>query len=151
MWFNKLPLFIREFSEFHSIPILPLWKIVFIILKWAQHHIGNPNFEFINGDLITTNKMSMAFNDIGFVFHVAANPDMKLGTVNTKVNFEQKIPATCKNKVTNIVFASTSTVYGEAEAIPTSENNVPLYQYHCTVYESLHLKHSSHPIHIHSI
>ncbi|WMW24301.1 NAD-dependent epimerase/dehydratase family protein [Methanolobus sediminis] len=102
-------------------------------MEFIEHHTGNPNFEFINGDLLATDEISMACNDIDFVFHVAANPDVKLGVVNTKVHFEQNITATYnlleamrKNNVQNIAFTSTSTVYGEAEIIPTPENYGPL-------------------------
>ncbi|WP_340819080.1 NAD-dependent epimerase/dehydratase family protein [Methanolobus sp. WCC4] len=101
--------------------------------EFIEHHTGNPNFEFINGNLLTPHEINMACNDIDFVFHVAANPDVKLGAVDTKVHFDQNITATYnlleamrKNNVTNIVFTSTSTVYGEAEIIPTPENYGPL-------------------------
>jgi UDP-glucose 4-epimerase len=66
------------------------------------------------------------------VFHFAANPDVRLGASNTRVHFEQNIEATyrlleecARNDVNDIVFPSTSTVYGEATIIPTPEDYGP--------------------------
>ncbi|WMW22224.1 NAD-dependent epimerase/dehydratase family protein [Methanolobus mangrovi] len=102
-------------------------------MKFIKHHTGNPNYEFRNGDLLATDEINMACDGIDFVFHVAANPDVKLGAFDTKVHFDQNITATYnlleamrKNKVTNIAFTSTSTVYGEADIVPTPENYGPL-------------------------
>jgi len=45
-----------------------------------------------------------------------------------------------RNKQQNIVFTSTSTVYGEASIIPTSENYGPLIRYHYTALQNLPVK-----------
>lgn len=102
-------------------------------MEFIGQHLGKPNFTLIKGDLVTTEEIDMACKDIDLVYHVAANPDVKLGAVDTKVHFDQNITATYnlleamrKNNVPNIVFTSTSTVYGEAEVIPTPEEYGPL-------------------------
>ena len=63
------------------------------------------------------------------VYHLAANPEVQLGITKPEVMQEQNVDVTervleamklagCEN----IVFTSTSTVYGDAEKIPTPEN-----------------------------
>jgi UDP-glucose 4-epimerase len=83
--------------------------------------------------LLNTDEIDAACDGIDFVYHVAANPDVRLGAVDTKVHFDQNITATYnlleamrKNDVANIAFTSTSTVYGEATIIPTPEDYGPL-------------------------
>lgn len=67
------------------------------------------------------------------VYHVAANPDVKLGASDTKVHLDQNILATYnlleamrKGNAKKIAFTSTSTVYGEASVMPTPEDYGPL-------------------------
>jgi UDP-glucose 4-epimerase len=74
-----------------------------------------------------------ALKDIDIVFHLAANPDVKLGIEDTRVHLEQNILATYnlleamrQTKTDQIVFTSTSTVYGEATVLPTPENYAPM-------------------------
>lgn len=102
-------------------------------MEFIEHNLKNPNFKLIVGELLDTHAIEKACNTIDFVFHIAANPDVRLGAVDTKVHFDQNITATYnvleamrKNEVKNIAFTSTSTVYGEAEIIPTPENYGPL-------------------------
>ncbi|WP_292471566.1 NAD-dependent epimerase/dehydratase family protein [Methanolobus sp.] len=102
-------------------------------MEFIEHNLKNPKFKLIVGELLDTHAIEKACKDIDFVFHIAANPDVRLGAVDTKVHFDQNITATYnvleamrKNEVKNIAFTSTSTVYGEAEIIPTPENYGPL-------------------------
>jgi UDP-glucose 4-epimerase len=67
------------------------------------------------------------------VCHLAANPDVRIGAKNTKVVYEQNIEVTYRlleagkdSGVKDIMFPSTSTVYGETEVIPTPEDYGPL-------------------------
>jgi UDP-glucose 4-epimerase len=88
-------------------------------------------FRFIEGDLLTED-LGKVLREVDMVFHFAANPDVRLGASNTHVHFEQNIEATyrlleecARNDVNDIVFPSTSTVYGEATIIPTPEDYGP--------------------------
>ncbi len=97
-----------------------------------QHHLGEKNFRLIEGDILKTNIKDV-INDCDVVFHLAANPDVKLGAMDTRVHFEQNILATYrilegmrKKGIKKIAFTSTSTVYGEAVEIPTPEDYGPL-------------------------
>ena len=67
------------------------------------------------------------------MYHFAANPDVRLGRAGAKPHIEENILAThrvleaCRGaKVPRIVFASTSTIYGEARRVPTPEDYAPL-------------------------
>jgi UDP-glucose 4-epimerase len=98
--------------------------------KWHSHE----RFEFQRGDTLNQNDIKNAINGCTVVFHLAANPDVRVGNVDTKVDYEQNIMATynlleamrkstsCKN----IIFTSSSTVYGEAKVTPTPEGYGPL-------------------------
>ncbi|ADI74121.1 NAD-dependent epimerase/dehydratase [Methanohalobium evestigatum Z-7303] len=101
--------------------------------NFIKHHINKNNFKFIDGNLLNFKEIDSACEETDFVFHIAANPDVKLGSENTKVHFDQNIKATYnllesmrKNNVKKIAFTSTSTIYGEADIIPTPENYGPL-------------------------
>jgi len=102
-------------------------------LEFLDNCINDPGFRLVQGDLLDEKKIEEACRDMDLVFHVAANPDVRLGAVDTKVHFDQNITATYnlleamrKNGVKDIAFTSTSTVYGEATVIPTPENYGPL-------------------------
>ncbi len=102
-------------------------------MEFLEQNIENPDFKFIELDLLETGKLKKAIQGMDFVYHLAANPDVRLGVVDTKIHLEQNIIATYNlleamriNKQKNIVFTSTSTVYGEAAVIPTPENYGPL-------------------------
>ncbi len=64
------------------------------------------------------------------VYHFAANPDVRAGTkpmIDENVVATHRVLEACgAAKVPRIVFASTSTVYGEAAIIPTPEDYAPL-------------------------
>lgn len=102
-------------------------------MEFIAHHMDKNGFRIIEGDLLDTDAIDAACRDIDLVFHIAANPDVRLGAVDTKVHFDQNITATFnlleamrKNGVKYIAFTSTSTVYGEATVIPTPEEYGPL-------------------------
>ncbi len=102
-------------------------------MGFIREHIKNPNFKFIRLNLLEAEKLTKAIHDSEVMYHLAANPDVRLGAENTRLHLEQNIIATYnvleamrKNKQQSIVFTSTSTVYGEALVIPTPEDYGPL-------------------------
>ena len=86
----------------------------------------------VRGDLLDFDRKVL--DDCSVVFHLAANPEVRIGASDPSVDFEQNIVATrnlleamrSSKSAKKIVFASTSTVYGEAEIFPTSENYGPM-------------------------
>lgn len=102
-------------------------------MEFIEHHLENPDFSFIKGDLLDPEAIETACKDVDMVYHVAANPDVKLGASDTKVHLDQNILATYnlleamrKGNAKKIAFTSTSTVYGEASIMPTPEDYGPL-------------------------
>lgn len=102
-------------------------------MEFIEHHIPDNNFKFVKLDMLELGKLTQAIKGADMIYHLAANPDVRLGAENTKVHLEQNIIVTYNlleamrmNKQQNIVFTSTSTVYGEASIIPTPENYGPL-------------------------
>lgn len=102
-------------------------------MEFIEHHLENPNFSLVKGDLLDSEAIESACKDADMVFHVAANPDVKLGASDTKVHLDQNILATYnlleamrKGSAKKIAFTSTSTVYGEAKIMPTPEDYGPL-------------------------
>jgi UDP-glucose 4-epimerase len=102
-------------------------------MEHISFHQDDPNFELIKADIFDSDALDLAMEGKDMVFHLAANPDVKLGAENTSVHLEQNILATYKlleamrrGKTKKIAFTSTSTVYGEASVIPTPENYGPL-------------------------
>lgn len=102
-------------------------------IEFVEKHFDNPDFTLMKSDLLDYKETEKACKDIDFVFHVAANPDVRLGASDTKVHLDQNILATYnlleamrKNGVKKIAFTSTSTIYGEAHIMPTPENYGPL-------------------------
>jgi len=96
--------------------------------------IGHPNFTFMLGDSLNRRDIRRAMKNCELVFHLAANPEVRVGPVNTRIDFEQNILATYnilegmrKSKTAKtIVFTSTSTVYGDTTILPTPEDHGPL-------------------------
>ncbi|MCC7576683.1 MAG: SDR family NAD(P)-dependent oxidoreductase [Methanomethylovorans sp.] len=102
-------------------------------MGFIAHHLKDPHFKFINGDLLQPDQIYLACNGVDQVFHLAANPDVRIGASDTRMHLDQNILATYslldamqKQHVKEIAFTSSSTVYGEANIIPTQENYGPL-------------------------
>src|SRR2546427_5550681 len=83
--------------------------------------------DLLRGDL------GSIFRRANVVYHFAANPDVRLGRAGAKSSIDENVIVThrvleaCRAaKVPQIVFPSTSTVYGEAAVVPTPEDYGPL-------------------------
>ncbi len=113
------------------------------IYKW----LDSPNFEFSHVDLLDESNPSLqqAVDSSDIIVHLAANPDVIIGEKNTRMDFEQNVRVTynlleairksqaysthenVNRKRKQLIFASSSTVYGKADKKPTSENYSPLH------------------------
>ncbi len=90
-------------------------------------------FKFIKYDLLEDEGLEEYMDGVSIVFHLAANPDVRIGESDSSVHLEQNIIATYvvleamrAMGVPAIAFTSTSTVYGEADKVPTPEDYGPL-------------------------
>lgn len=84
--------------------------------------------EIVRGDIRSPQDLEKAINGVDAVFHFAANPEVRIGDPGE--HFEHNILATYllletmrKKNVKDIVFASSSTVYGDAQKLPTPEDS----------------------------
>ena len=83
----------------------------------------------VEGDTKDLEGLTQAMAGAEFVFHFAANADVRMGTSHPKRDLEENTNATFnvleamrQNGVCRLAFSSTGSVYGEAEVIPTPEN-----------------------------
>ena len=97
-----------------------------------NHQLAAGNAEFIEGDITSIDDVLQATKEVDVVFHMAANPDIRLGTQVTDTDLKQGTIATYNileamriNNVNKIVFASSSVVYGEDAPMPTPESFGP--------------------------
>src|SRR2546426_2933436 len=93
----------------------------------------NKNFQFINADLNNPDSLCELLKDAETVFHIAADPEVRTGFKQPEISYRENIKNTFylleqirKSNVKTILFTSSSTVYGEPDIIPTSENYGPL-------------------------
>ena len=87
--------------------------------------MSQPNFKLIRGDNLDLPALTAAMQGADFVFHLAANADIKDGWSHPRRDLEQNTIATFNvleamraNSVKRIAFSSTGSVYGEAFVTP---------------------------------
>ncbi|ASJ08353.1 UDP-glucose 4-epimerase [Thermococcus siculi] len=95
--------------------------------------MDNERFEFIRGDMRDLEVVKGAVGDVDAVFHLAANPEVRIGSQSPELLYETNVLITYNllnairdSSVEYLVFTSSSTVYGDAEVIPTPEDYAPL-------------------------
>jgi UDP-glucose 4-epimerase len=94
----------------------------------------NPLLTFVKEDLKKPVRIGSVVKESDAIFHFAANPEVRTGETEPRTHFEENVLATFNlleairkaGAPKIIIFASTSTVYGEASRIPTPENYGPL-------------------------
>ncbi|OGT42157.1 MAG: nucleoside-diphosphate sugar epimerase [Gammaproteobacteria bacterium RIFCSPHIGHO2_12_FULL_40_19] len=90
----------------------------------------NKLFTLFEGNLLDRDFLNGAMHDCDIVFHLAANADVRFGADHPEKDLQQNTIATShvlmamqKNRIQKIIFASTGSIYGDAEIIPTPENS----------------------------
>jgi len=98
-------------------------------IKFISKANQNPNFTFFDCDLSNLARLREIFAGVDTIFHLAANADVRFGTVHPRKDLEQNtlntfnvLEAMRENGIKKIVFSSTGSVYGESSVIPTPEN-----------------------------
>lgn len=99
--------------------------------RYIEKFRDNSNFRFVNGDINDLAGMK-GLDEVDAVIHLAANSDVRNGAEDPSVDFRNNVEGTFsllefmrKKDVKNILFASSSTVYGEASVMPTPEDYGP--------------------------
>jgi len=100
---------------------------------FIKHHFGNENFNFINADLLDLDRVKNEIKNHDIVFHLAANPHVRLGEKQTDLDLKLETIATYNvlesmriNDIKKIVFSSSSVVYGETDVELLPEDYGPL-------------------------
>ena len=101
-------------------------------LDTISRHIDDYKVRFVKADLLD-DSWQEHLSGADRVFHLAADPDVKQSAINPDPTMQNNIVATYRvleamrmHRVPEIVFTSTSTVYGDAKVIPTPEDYSPL-------------------------
>ena len=97
--------------------------------RFIESASKNAGFSLVNTDVTDMRSLTEAFKGGEFVFHLAANADVRFGTHHPHLDLEQNTIATFNvleamraNGIRRIAFSSTGSVYGEAKSIPTPED-----------------------------
>ncbi|MFM9029830.1 MAG: NAD-dependent epimerase/dehydratase family protein, partial [Opitutaceae bacterium] len=88
---------------------------------------AHPGFRLVRGDILDLPALTAAMRETDFVFHLAANADIRDGWKQPAKDLQQNTVATFNvleamraNGVRRIAFSSTGSVYGEALVTPDS-------------------------------
>ena len=91
--------------------------------------LQNNNFTLVRADVLDLPALTEAMHGADFIFHLAANADVRFGTEHPHKDLEQNTIATYNvleamrtNGIQRIAFSSTGSVYGEAKQFPTPED-----------------------------
>ena len=91
--------------------------------------LRHPAFRLVAGDNLDLPALTTAMAGCDFVFHLAANADVRFGTEHPGKDLQQNTVATYHvleamraNGIKRLGFSSTGSVYGEAKVIPTPED-----------------------------
>lgn len=94
---------------------------------------GDSSFSLVEGDAGDVETSRESFKGCSAVFHLAANPEVRVGEKEPLEHLKGNIDPTVgvleamrAEQVPQILFTSTSTVYGNARSIPTPEDYGPL-------------------------
>ncbi|DAC29155.1 MAG TPA: NAD-dependent epimerase/dehydratase family protein [Candidatus Poseidoniales archaeon] len=101
--------------------------------EFLSHHKDSGELEIFRADLLDMNAVKKSMQGVEMVHHLAANPDIRLGTEVTDTDLKQGTLATYNvleamriEGVSRISFSSSSAIYGEASQMPTPETYGPV-------------------------
>jgi UDP-N-acetylglucosamine/UDP-N-acetylgalactosamine 4-epimerase len=112
-------------------------------MRNIQSYVSNPSFEFIKGDIRDLETCFSACNEIDFVLHQAALGSVPRSIIDpittNEVNisgFVNMLMAVKDTDVKRMVYAASSSTYGDSQALPKLEEKIgnPLSPYAVTKY-----------------
>ena len=88
--------------------------------------VSSNNLSILKGDLASLSDLDRLSRNFDVIYHLAADPEVRLTVTNSQSIFKNNILATFNllewakdTCAQTILFASSSTVYGDASLIPT--------------------------------
>jgi UDP-glucose 4-epimerase len=101
---------------------------------FIQPHLQKKEITFINADLLDFKRVKKEIHGHDVVFHLAANPHVRLGEKQTDLDLNQGIVSTYNvlesmryHDIKKIVFSSSSVVYGETPEPSLPETYGPTF------------------------
>lgn len=95
---------------------------------FVEQALASPRYRLTRADVLDAGALEEAIAGTEFVFHLAANADVRFGPEHPRKDLDQNTIATWnvleamrRTGVKRIGFASTGSVYGEPEVFPTPE------------------------------
>ena len=98
------------------------------------HNLGNSEFKFIKSDLSVIDNVREIFKEHNFdcVFHMAANSDIQASSKDRTIDLKRTFLTTfnvldclAEFNVKQLVFASSSTIYGDTGELKVKEDHGP--------------------------
>jgi UDP-glucose 4-epimerase len=96
--------------------------------RFLERASASPHFSLVRGDVLDLEHLTQAMRGAEWVFHLAANADVRHGTQHPRKDLEQNtlgtfnvLEAMRANGVRRIAFSSTGSIYGEPDVFPTPE------------------------------
>ena len=96
--------------------------------RFLESANSQPGFRLVEGDLLELDAVKSAMTGSDFVFHLAANADVRFGPDHPRRDLEQNtivtwnvLEAMRASGAKRIAFSSTGSVYGEPDVFPTPE------------------------------
>ncbi len=97
--------------------------------EFLRDALANPRFSLVQGDVLDGAALAKAMRGAEFVFHLAANADVRFGLEHPERDVQQNTLATFgvleamrANGVKRVAFSSTGSIYGESSVFPTPED-----------------------------
>jgi UDP-glucose 4-epimerase len=97
--------------------------------QFLESALTTRRLTIVRGDILDRHSMTAAMSGCDLVAHIAANADVRFGTLHPERDLEQNTIATFNvleamraNDVRRMIFASTGSIYGEPQVFPTPEN-----------------------------
>jgi len=97
--------------------------------RFLEHARGCAGFSLVRGDILDAPALAAAMTGCDFVFHLAANADVRFGTEHPRRDLEQNTIGTFQvldamrvHQIRRIAFSSTGSVYGDTTVFPTPED-----------------------------
>ncbi|MFC1846988.1 SDR family oxidoreductase [Chloroflexota bacterium] len=118
--------------------------------------LERPNTEFVQGSVTDITLLQRIFRDAYYVFHQAAIPSVPRSIENPQASHDINVTGTLNvllaardNDVKKVIYASSSSVYGDTPTLPKVEDMIPNPQspyavtklageYYCRVFEQVY-------------
>jgi len=99
---------------------------------FIQRHVTAKRVDLVRGDVLKPATVQRSLRGVDEVWHLAADPDVRGGVKDPRSNLRDGTQATLeildamrRSDARRFIFASSSTVYGEADVMPTPEDYGP--------------------------